>query len=205
MQLLYRTVVQLEEAKRFILDGDVERLRLALILLDNAAEVIMNRFIDGEVSHARTYAKLLKMFPKGPLDVKSKALKREFEEKIIPSRRQRKIEHNFNEKLTYLSNDCRCLPTPTARALRRLHKYRNETQHHDLIREGSIRPAVLVFGTLRHRRGPPRKPPYRSGMGFQRRLWMATEVRVLRCLHPLPLASHRRRRLTITHRHWAPV
>ncbi len=145
MQLLYRIVVQLEEAKRFILDGDDERLRLALILLDNAAEVIMNRFIDGEVSHARTYAKLLKMFPKGPLDVKSKALKREFEEKIIPSRRQRKIEHNFNEKLMYLSNDCQCMPTPTACALRRLHKYRNETQHHDLIREGSIRPAVLVL------------------------------------------------------------
>ena len=51
MQLLYRTVVQLEEAKRFILDGDVARLRLALILLDNAVEVIMSRVIDIDVSH----------------------------------------------------------------------------------------------------------------------------------------------------------
>ena len=50
MQLLYRTVVQLEEAKRFILDGDVARLRLALILLDNAVEVIMSRVIDDELS-----------------------------------------------------------------------------------------------------------------------------------------------------------
>ena len=53
MQLLYRTVVQLEEAKRFILDGDVARLRLALILLDNAVEVIMSRVIDIDVSHLR--------------------------------------------------------------------------------------------------------------------------------------------------------
>ena len=50
MQLLYRTVVQLEEAERFILDGDVARLRLALILLDNAVEVIMSRVIDDELS-----------------------------------------------------------------------------------------------------------------------------------------------------------
>ena len=145
MQLLYRTVIQLEEAKHFILDGDVERLRLALILLDNAAETIMNRFIDGELRHARTYAQLLKVFPTDALDIKSEALKRNIEEKIVPSRRQKKIEHNFDEKLTYLSNDCRRLPPPTARALRRLHKYRNETQHRDLIREGSIRPAVLVL------------------------------------------------------------
>ena len=145
MQLLYRTVVQLEEAKRFILDGDVARLRLALILLDNAVEVIMSRVIDDELGYARTYARILKMFPAGPLDVESEALRREIEAKVLPSRRQKKIERYFDEKLTFLSDDCRRLPSPTARALRHLHKYRNETQHHDQIREGSIRPAVLVL------------------------------------------------------------
>ena len=43
MERLRRTVVQLEEAKRFILDGEVARLRLALILLDNAVEVMLHR------------------------------------------------------------------------------------------------------------------------------------------------------------------
>jgi hypothetical protein len=41
MERLRRTVVQLEEAKRFIPDGEVARLRLAVILLDNALEVIL--------------------------------------------------------------------------------------------------------------------------------------------------------------------
>ena len=145
MDRLYRTVVQLEEAKRFILDGDGERLRLALILLDNAVEVIMNRFIDGELANARVYARLLEMLPIGSPDTKIETLRREIKINTIPSRRQRNIERSFDEKLKFLSNDRGRLPSPTARALRHLHKYRNETQHHDMIREGSIRPAVLVL------------------------------------------------------------
>jgi hypothetical protein len=46
---LYRTVVQLEEAKRLIEQGDVAHLRLALILLDNAVEVMMHRVIEHEL------------------------------------------------------------------------------------------------------------------------------------------------------------
>jgi len=42
MERLRRLVVQLEEAKRFILDGELARLRLALILLDNAVEVMLH-------------------------------------------------------------------------------------------------------------------------------------------------------------------
>ena len=145
MQRLYRTVVQLEEAKRFILDGDVAHLRLALILLDNAVEAIMSRVIDDKLGRARMYARLLENFASGALDAKGEALKREIVERVIPAPRQKKIERYFGEKLTFLSDDCGCLPSPAARALRRLHQYRNETQHHDRIRVGSIRPAVLVL------------------------------------------------------------
>jgi hypothetical protein len=55
MERLRRTVVQLEEAKRFILDGEVARLRLAVILLDNAVEVILHRRVirHPERAHAR--------------------------------------------------------------------------------------------------------------------------------------------------------
>jgi hypothetical protein len=43
MECLRRTVVQLGQAKRFILDGELARLRLAVIRLDNAVEVILHR------------------------------------------------------------------------------------------------------------------------------------------------------------------
>lgn len=145
MQRLYRTVVQLEESKRFILNGGVAHLRLALILLDNAVEAIMNRVIDDKLENARMYARMLDTFPSGGLDAKGEALRREIASRVIPTSRQKKIEHSFGEKVVFLSDDCDCLPSAAARALRRLHQYRNETQHRDRIRVGSIRPAVLVL------------------------------------------------------------
>lgn len=54
MERLRRTVIQLEGARRFILDGEVARLRLALILLDNAVEVMLHGRVQrgpGDAAH----------------------------------------------------------------------------------------------------------------------------------------------------------
>jgi hypothetical protein len=75
MERLRRTVVQLEEAKRFILDGEVARLRLAVILLDNAVEVMLHRRVSQGLGTANTYARMLQKFRDGPLDAKGEALR----------------------------------------------------------------------------------------------------------------------------------
>ena len=68
MERLYRTVVQLEEAKKLVQQGDVAHLRLALILLDNAVEVMMHRVIEGKMMYSDMYARMLENFSAGPLD-----------------------------------------------------------------------------------------------------------------------------------------
>ena len=45
MQTLISVVFQLDEAKRYIQDGRLQQLRVALLLLDNAAEIQMDRRI----------------------------------------------------------------------------------------------------------------------------------------------------------------
>ena len=75
MERLRRTVVQLEETKRFILDGEVARLRLAIILLDNAVEVMLHRRVSEDLGRANMYARMLQRFPGGPLDSKGEALR----------------------------------------------------------------------------------------------------------------------------------
>jgi hypothetical protein len=74
MERLRRTVVQLEEAKRFFLNGEVARLRLAVILLDNAVEVILHRRVNDTLQSANMYAHVLQRFPDGQLDAKGEAL-----------------------------------------------------------------------------------------------------------------------------------
>jgi hypothetical protein len=55
---LERIVVQLEESKRFILNDTEPHLRMALLLLDNAAEVLMHRKIKDELWHDKIYARM---------------------------------------------------------------------------------------------------------------------------------------------------
>lgn len=144
MESLRRTVVQLEEAKRFILDGEVARLRLAVILLDNAVEVMLHRRVNQDLDGANSYARMLQRFPDGPLDAKGEALREEIAARTIPQARQKKVARFFGEKLTHLSERGE-LPAATAHALRHLHDYRNELQHHDRVRPESIRPAALIL------------------------------------------------------------
>jgi hypothetical protein len=144
MERLRRTVVQLEEAKRFILDGEVARLRLAVILLDNAVEVILHRRVSDTLQSANMYARMLQRFPDGPLDAQGEALRQEIAAKTIPQARQKRVARFFGEKLTLLTENGE-LPAATARALRHLHDYRNELQHHDRVRPESIRPAALIL------------------------------------------------------------
>lgn len=145
MERLHRTVVQLEEAKRQIEQGDVAHLRLGMILLDNAVEVMMHRVIDDQFRHANMWARMLENFPDKNLDAKGQELRREMESHVIPPKRQKEIRRVFGEKIKFLSEDHDKIPLPCARALNHLHDYRNETQHNDEVREESIMAATLVY------------------------------------------------------------
>src|SRR5689334_7450292 len=103
MDRLYRTVAQIEVAKQAIQTGDVAHLRVALILLDNAVEVMMHRVVKNEFLHSDWYERMLNNFPKGPLDEKGEELRREIETEIIPRKRRKEISRYFGAKLDFLS------------------------------------------------------------------------------------------------------
>ena len=145
MRRLTQTAVQLEEAKRFVLTGDVPHLRLALILLDNAVEVMMHRAVGDELEHASFYSRLLERLPPGPLDADGERMRSEFSAHVVPDKQARKVRRFFGEKLTFLATDRDRISRPVARVLRHIHDYRNETQHQDRVRVGSLRPATLIL------------------------------------------------------------
>ena len=145
MDRLYRTVVQIEEAKKLIEQGDVAHLRLALILLDNAVEVMMHRVIEGEMMYSDMYARMLENFPANNLDAKGEELRREMATHVVPSKVQKEIRRVFGKKIKFLSEDRDKIPLPCARVLNHLHDYRNETQHQDQVRSESITAATLVY------------------------------------------------------------
>jgi len=106
---------------------------------------MMHRVIEGKLQYANMYARMVENFPEGPLDPEGEKIRRDLSLEVVPLKQQKQIRRIFGEKILFLSKDHDCIPGPSARALRHLHDYRNETQHQDQVRSESIRPAVLIL------------------------------------------------------------
>jgi hypothetical protein len=74
-------------------------------------------------------------------------LQAELEEVVLSRRRVKKLEREFGAKAEYL-NEKGHLSGPVLRALLKLHQYRNETYHQDVVRLGSLRPVVRLYGYI---------------------------------------------------------
>ena len=146
MRRLELTVVQLEEAKRFIQCDRIPYLRLALLLLDNAAEVLMHRAVQSELIYSEWHARMAATLRSDPYeDDEKQRLLSQLEPKVIPEKRKRDLERDFNKKVGFLSQERQHISIPTARVLKHIHHYRNEAYHNDRVRPDSIRHAVLIL------------------------------------------------------------
>ncbi|MHA6762678.1 hypothetical protein [Streptacidiphilus sp. PAMC 29251] len=148
MERLELLVVQLEETKRLIEVDRVPQLRLAFILLDNAAEVILHRSTESALFFQATEEGLLTRLKEMEAAGHSNDWMREqmesLEKSIVPKRRLKEIERNFDAKVEFMVSRDQ-LPGELAPVLAKLHKYRNETYHRDTLRRELIRPAVLIY------------------------------------------------------------
>jgi hypothetical protein len=142
-------IEQLNLSKKLILENDTASLRMALILLDNAAEILMYRKVLSEFHHNEFYEKLrgqAKSFM--PSDIFDKFITEHSVPEVIEEKNRRKILKYFDEKITFLCDNIGLIPSPSGAVLSSLHKYRNETYHRDMIRNEILRPIALLYFEL---------------------------------------------------------
>jgi hypothetical protein len=136
---------QIAQCKDFILSGAVADLRMALILLDNTAELMMYRSILEELSYDGIFAKIHK---KAKRELDQKTYQKFLNEVNIPIplslSKKRKILRYFNEKLKFLVNKDR-IDIHLSSVLSSLHNFRNETFHRDLIRHEILLDLTILF------------------------------------------------------------
>jgi len=148
VQRLELVIVQLEEVERLIGIGRVPHLRLAHILLDSAAELIMHRMAKSELDHERYHFDQLENLRR--LDAAGRGGAwcsdeiRRLEGIVVSKTRRKKIDNNFGDKIDFLVERGR-LPADLGPVLKKLHEYRNETYHRDQHRVEVIRSAVLIY------------------------------------------------------------
>lgn len=145
MQFLNYVLLQIDEACRFIKDGRLAQLRIALLLLDNAAEIQMHRCATNHLlheeqkEHVRSSALLIPEGDREPI------LQELVQWEPLNAKGKRAVHKYFDEKVKYLTKRAEQLDPRLAAPLCYLHKYRNEAYHHARVRKETIETAAKLL------------------------------------------------------------
>ena len=139
--------VQIEEAHRLAQIGRLPHLRMAFLLLDNAAEMMLVRMFERATEHLEMDQMILDGLLREQSVHDSEAMQlriAELQTKVIPTAKFRKIEQGFSEKANFLVERGK-LDLSTAEILKRLHHYRNLMYHQLEMRSTLISTALSVY------------------------------------------------------------
>lgn len=145
MQRFVNTIEQLNEAVRLISIGSVAHMRMALLLLDNAAEVLIARTARDELRHDETWGRIYKR----AADVMPPAEHKKYVEeygsrRVLTKKQRREVEMNFDAKVSYLVEH-EHLDRGAADVLSGLHRHRNDTYHRDRMRVPILRATAILY------------------------------------------------------------
>ena len=144
---LERLVVHVEEAVLLGCMNDDPHLRLGLIMLDSAAELLLHREWRLAPSVGE-YRELVRGAGEWRVTMgKELASAAGLQEKAVPAARCKRIDRDFSAKCDYLVG-LGVLAEPRARVWRKLHKYRNEAYHRDRLRLGALASATRIYAYL---------------------------------------------------------
>jgi hypothetical protein len=145
MERIVLIVDQLEEVRRLIQAGSLSHLRMALLLLDNASEVIMYRRIATILKYSEWNERILEQ----ARQVMSKEKLAEFQQerniRTLSGKKRRALLREYAAKVDFLVSIRGELPKALGDVLKAIHENRNEAYHRDKIRKDTLRSAVLVL------------------------------------------------------------
>jgi hypothetical protein len=142
---LERLVVHVEEAVRLATMNDDPHLRLGLMLLDSAAELLLHRECQSRLYWAERDRQLIRMAEQTQAATgREPEWLAELREKAVSHTQRKKIDRDFGAKCDYLSG-LGVLAGPHARVLTKLHKYRNEAYYRDQLRLGTLASATRIY------------------------------------------------------------
>jgi len=144
MDRCWLIIDQIEQSHDMIVKDETSYYRMALLLLDNAVEVLMYRTIQNELQYSEWYSTLANNVKGLPQNDEIKKIHDDIHPKIISPKRKKQILKYFDEKTKFLSEERYYVERPIARVLRIIHRYRNELYHRDVIRKEIIRPIVYL-------------------------------------------------------------
>jgi hypothetical protein len=145
MQFLSYVLLQIDEACRHIQDGKLAHLRIALLLLDNSAEIQMHRCTTDRLSYEEMLERIRKRAIEIPEGDRPDTLQDLVKWKPLNTKRKHAVHRYFDEKVHYLTERAKQLDSRLAAPLSYLHKYRNEAYHSARVRMETIETAAKLL------------------------------------------------------------
>lgn len=145
MQKLVYVLYQIDEARRYLEGGRVEQLRLALLLLDNAAELQVATRAGQELMNENTREGVRARVLEIPEEHRGRAGTQLTDWEPLTAGQKRRLERYFDEKLKHLTGRWQILDERLAKVLSYLHQYRNEAYHEGHVRYDTIRTAAAIL------------------------------------------------------------
>ena len=128
---------QILEAKRLLRSSEFSHLRIALLLLDNAAETLIGRTIRD-----------MRVVPLTERQIRRARARMSDEEfRSWKALFGHQMPWECGEKVDFIVQKG-MIEHPVGRVLKAIHRYRNEAYHRDTIRPQTIRSAVTVLFDL---------------------------------------------------------
>jgi len=189
MQQRQFVLLQLDESVRFIRSGSLPELRVALLLLDNAAELQLHRWARGQLQRDAMTRRYLEEGRRAGMT--TDVLEYWESQKILPLGEERRVLRVFDELLRYVSEIKNALDPAIAAALSHLHRYRNEAHHRGHIREATLRTAVLLFFEINCHMLLNVQPGFTSYGSDEDYSWLEQRFRlahgeIMRLIDPMP-------------------
>jgi len=142
MHKVIQILEQIDASKKFILNDTLYDYRIALLLIDNCVEIIMQRIVKHKFEQHDFMEKLKNRHKINLDEITTRTI---FNHDTLTKAKKYQITKYFGEKLKYLSSDLNLLDNSILKVVSYLHHYRNDAYHNDFVRQGSIKPAVLLY------------------------------------------------------------
>lgn len=144
MQRLTFVLYQMDEARRYLEGGHLEQIRLALLLLDNAAELQIEWRMRTELSNENLRERIRSQALRIP-----RGYRKDLDElaawQPLTTRQKERLSKSFPAKLKYLSERHDVLDPSIAGVIAYVHHYRNEAYHEGRVRSETLRTAALIL------------------------------------------------------------
>lgn len=148
MQKIEFVLFQIDQARMLLQEGSLPAIRVALMLLDNSVELLLDRWIEDDMGHENIYERIIAQAHKKEIPKDIPELEHLFTRRYFKASEKKKLARFFDEKVIYMTKIKKIFPQYIGKILSQLHRYRNQAYHSGVMRPEIFKTFTTIYYEL---------------------------------------------------------